>query len=657
MSNGLHKDLYTVYTNSNIVYDFTTYNSISHAQNKFINIDFHYREKLPLVFFKFTICSYQPLSRSCSTQSLSSSRRKVLVGALRLRKVAWIEGGANSIGLVELFICGVKKTQKRRNQSKDWQLVGFGLFFFIHIPTVQYAQTSILAFQPFNLSPLLALYTHHHGSSIVRHNPSIVDTTIILPPRQEGPMTLFNVYERHIEQIFMEWTRGHMLGRGSTAAVYIAMSCSSDRVFAVKSAELHRSEFLRREEMILSTLKCPQIVAYQGCDTTFENGAYLFNMFMEYAPHGTLAERGGGMDEAMVGSYTRQILQGLQYLHSNGIVHCDVKGQNVLVTEQGVKIADLGCARRVGEPSAIAGTPAFMAPEVARGEQQGFPADVWALGCTVLEMITGKPPWHGSGDPAAVVYRIGFFEELPEIPSFVSEQGRDFLGKCLKRDPNERWSVEDLLGHGFVKECMELKLFSLDSDTPTSVLERGFWDTLETSQQGARDCPSPRDRIRRLFSDEPLWVWNNDDDNNDEQWVTVRSNEVHEGLSLPKTDSTFCNMVSDEENGSVSFCEPETVVSTVVTLGRWNAINCDDCYLRGRNSEFCCRESLLSVCVCPVIVLHGKFYSQDMGVLILSCTAFLFFSLSLSLIPLCLDGLNTFHFHQYNIIWDNVCAT
>ncbi|RZB89983.1 mitogen-activated protein kinase kinase kinase 18-like [Glycine soja] len=422
----------------------------------------------------------------------------------------------------------------------------------------------------------------------------------------------------------MDWTRGHTLGRGSTAAVYIGESHRSGEVFAVKSAELHRSEFLKREERILSTLKCPQIVAYRGCDNTFENGVQWFNMFMEYAPHGTLAERGGGMEEAVVGSCTRQILQGLNYLHSNGIVHCDVKGQNVLVTEQGVKIADFGCARRVEESSSvIAGTPRFMAPEVARGEQQGFPADVWALGCTVLEMITGTPPWQGGGDPAAVVYRIGFSGESPEIPGYVSEQGRDFLGKCLKREPGERWSVEELLGHGFVKECTELKLLVLDSDTPTGVLERGFWDSLETAQHEALDCPSPRDRIRRLFSDEPVWA------SNDGEWVTVRGNEIHdihleaEGLFFHQTNTTFCNVVSDEDNVLVTFCDPEIVESTAAEL----SISDNDCYLRGRNCDCRTRESLLSACVCLVIVFHGKFDSNKMRFFIMPCILLPFHSL------------------------------
>ncbi|KAJ1389633.1 Protein kinase domain [Sesbania bispinosa] len=115
----------------------------------------------------------------------------------------------------------------------------------------------------------------------------------------------------------MDWTRGHTLDRGSTAAVYAIEDHRSGQVFAVKSAELHHSEFLKRKQGILSTLKCPQIVAYQGCDVTFENSAYWFNLFMEYAPHGTLVdavrEQNGGMEETMVGSYARQILLSLNY--------------------------------------------------------------------------------------------------------------------------------------------------------------------------------------------------------------------------------------------------------------------------------------------------------------------------------------------------------
>ncbi|CAL0301146.1 unnamed protein product [Lupinus luteus] len=341
----------------------------------------------------------------------------------------------------------------------------------------------------------------------------------------------------------MDWIRGNLIGRGSTASVYRAESRRNGKVFAVKSAELECSEFLKKEKEILSTLNCPQIVSYQGFDVTFENGAKYYNLFMEYAPRGTLSDavrNGKVIEEGVVRSYTRQILEGLNYLHASGIVHCDVKGQNVLLTDQGAKIADFGCAKRIGELAvAVAGTPAFMAPEVARGEEQGFPADVWAFGCTVLEMITGKPPWQGVSDPAAVVYRVGFSGEAPEIPGFVCEEGKDFLSKCFKNDPFERWTVCELLNHGFVREtnllCNRIA-FACDLETPTSVLEGGCFSDSKINEDVTRDScswdsPSPRDRIHMLCISEHFWDWADDD--GELEWVTVRSNDIEkEGFEL-----------------------------------------------------------------------------------------------------------------------------
>lgn len=340
----------------------------------------------------------------------------------------------------------------------------------------------------------------------------------------------------------MEWTRGRTIGRGSSATVSTATTQGSGQVLAVKSAELSQSEFLKREQRILSTLISPQIVAYKGCDITCENGRLLYNIFMEYAPRGTLVDairsRGGGLEEATIKAYTRNIMLGLEYLHSNGIAHCDIKCHNVLVTSDGVKIADLGCARRIDHDGvtsadlAIAGTPIFMAPEVARGEQQGFPADVWALGCTVIEMATGRAPWADASDPVSALYRIGYSGDVPEVPSFMSKQAKDFLDKCLKRDPVERWSARELLKHAFLEESISLSKEAncFDSDTPTTVLDQGFWDSIgemETipSPTHKSSLNSAAERIRRLSRISttssqrmPNWVC-------DEGWITVRSKE------------------------------------------------------------------------------------------------------------------------------------
>ncbi|EEF43833.1 ATP binding protein, putative [Ricinus communis] len=331
------------------------------------------------------------------------------------------------------------------------------------------------------------------------------------------------------------WTRGQILGQGSQATVSIATVQQSGLAFAVKSAELSQSELLQKEQRILSTLSCPQIIAYEGYDVTREDGKLLFNIFLEYAPGGTLIDtirkHGGFLDEGMIRSYARDILLGLHHLHSNGIVHCDIKGHNILVTSDGAKIADLGCARKVNQVSKtpIAGTPVYMAPEVARGEHQGFPADVWALGCTIIEMATGRPPWTTISDPVSALYQIGYSGMVPEIPSFMSKQAIDFVSKCLKRDPVERWSASELLRHAFVTEeaCSVLKgNTSSNVETPTSVLDQGLWESREeleaTWKSTHKNCSrSPTERIRQLAQGTarvPNWAW-------DDSWVTVRSKD------------------------------------------------------------------------------------------------------------------------------------
>ncbi|OEL36106.1 hypothetical protein BAE44_0002877, partial [Dichanthelium oligosanthes] len=92
-----------------------------------------------------------------------------------------------------------------------------------------------------------------------------------------------------------------------------------------------------------------------------------------------------------------------------------------------------------------------MAPEVARGEAQGPAADVWALGCTVLEMATGRAPWSDmDSDVLAALHRIGYTDAVPEVPSWLSAEAKDFLARCFARDAADRWTAAELLEHPFV---------------------------------------------------------------------------------------------------------------------------------------------------------------------------------------------------------------
>ncbi|GMJ10304.1 mitogen-activated protein kinase kinase kinase 15 [Hibiscus trionum] len=372
----------------------------------------------------------------------------------------------------------------------------------------------------------------------------------------------------------MEWIRGPAIGRGATATVSLATAISSGELFAVKSTELYRSTFLQRENYVLSKLSCPHIVKYIGYDVTNEaNNKPTYNLCMEYVAGGTLSDEirrvGGRLGEEKIRLYTQQILQGLSYLHVNGVAHCDIKSLNILIGKEGVKIADLGCAklmRKDGEnggfdTSVISGTPAFMAPEVARGEEQGFEADIWALGCTIIEMSTGNSPWPELRDPLSAVYKIGFSEEVPEIPRWLSEEGKDFVGKCLKRDLKERWTAKELLQHPFLEESDTLSKEVMESamDSPNSVLDQGFWDSHNVTETPENSIPkpismnSPADRIKKLLQSTlpPPSNWTLCE----EDWISVRSSgiEQHNEFQFP----TVSSMDSFEE-------QPETETETSI---------------------------------------------------------------------------------------------
>ncbi|KAJ0251444.1 Mitogen-activated protein kinase kinase kinase 16 [Hirschfeldia incana] len=398
------------------------------------------------------------------------------------------------------------------------------------------------------------------------------------------------------------WTRGPTIGRGSTATVSIAVS-NSGEMFAVKSSDFSSSAFLQNEQSILSTLSSPHIVKYIGSNVTRENDGLVYNLLMEYVSGGSLHDlikkSGGKLPEPVIRSYTRQILKGLSYLHERGIVHCDLKSQNVLVEENGVvcKIADMGCAKPVSK-SGFSGTPAFMAPEVARGEEQRFPADVWGLGCTVIEMMTGSAPWGELNDVVAAMYKIGFSGESPEIPEFVSEKGKDFLMGCLEKDPKQRWTVEELLKHPFLDDKDEESLLQ-SSSSPSTVLDQRFWSLCETSKSHSLSMDnedpfadyveSPADRIEQLgggeFSSVPEW-----DTVDDGGWIVVRGD------------------VLGETEKRVGYGDEEAVGGVEETSSSSQAIEVVDEWISDQDSLFSeySHDDVITSCYSNVVAIRGN---------------------------------------------------
>lgn len=182
-----------------------------------------------------------------------------------------------------------------------------------------------------------------------------------------------------------EWRRGPVIGRGATATVSIATDRRTGGVFAVKSVDVARAGALRREQGMLSALASPFVVPCVGSGVSAAvdgSGGACYDLFLEYAPGGSLADEikrcGGRCEEPLIRSRVGDVLRGLAYVHAAGIAHCDVKGRNVLVGADGrAMLADFGCARWMAAEDCnaggvtIRGTPMFLAPEAARGEAQG----------------------------------------------------------------------------------------------------------------------------------------------------------------------------------------------------------------------------------------------------------------------------------------------
>ncbi|XP_030538827.2 mitogen-activated protein kinase kinase kinase 20 [Rhodamnia argentea] len=274
----------------------------------------------------------------------------------------------------------------------------------------------------------------------------------------------------------MDWVRGKEIGHGGFSTVHLATpakTCSYGHppLMAVKSCDSALSSSLRHERRVLSELgDCQRIVRCLGDSLTAERGGEeLYNVLLEYAAGGSLADslksRGKPLSEPEIRRHTRSILEGLEFVHSKGFVHCDVKLQNILVFPNGggeeVKIADFGLAKRAGERLAKGGkqgglewrgTPMYMAPESVNRNEYEPPSDVWALGCAVVEMATGRPAWgsRAESNAYALMIRIGVGDEIPEIPEGLSEQGKDFLIKCFAKDPKKRWTARMLLKHPFL---------------------------------------------------------------------------------------------------------------------------------------------------------------------------------------------------------------
>ncbi|KAI8076910.1 kinase-like domain-containing protein [Halteromyces radiatus] len=254
-----------------------------------------------------------------------------------------------------------------------------------------------------------------------------------------------------------QYQLGNCIGKGQFGSVFRALDLGTGEIVAVKRIKFEDGELdkeITKEVSLLKTLSHMNVICYLG----FIRSKHHINIILEYAENGSLMstlKSFGAFPEKLVCSFCIKILNGLEYLHSNDVVHCDLKAANILTTKTGdVKLTDFGVSLNLkikpADAESVSGTPNWMAPEVIELKGASTKSDIWSLGCTLIELVTGKPPYANIVPMSAMFHIVE--DDYPPLPKNISEEMRSFLVCCFQKNPNDRPTATQLKNHLWLRK-------------------------------------------------------------------------------------------------------------------------------------------------------------------------------------------------------------